>query len=87
MTSSEGTRTLYNSKASDAKWECRDECVKTTRYQTSVIWNTLHQVSETSDHTKVKSEAEALVNYEIQHFEFLLEMAVWYINYTVRREY
>jgi hypothetical protein len=42
--------------------------VKTNHYQTSGIKNALLEVDENSDDSKVKSEAESLVNYKLQNF-------------------
>ena len=36
------------------------------------------QLAQTSEDPKIKSEADCLAKYEIESFEFLLVMTIWY---------
>ena len=36
------------------------------------------QLAQTSEDPKIKSEANCLATYEIENFEFLLGMTIWY---------
>ena len=36
------------------------------------------QLAQTSEDPKIKSEVDCLATYEIESFEFLLGMAIWY---------
>jgi hypothetical protein len=38
----------------------------------------LLQLAKTSEDPKTRSEANCLATYEIESFEFLLSMAIWY---------
>jgi hypothetical protein len=63
---------LLNNKFSDIGWECRAECAKAIRYQTCDIRDAWLEVTEISDDSQVKSEAQ------FQKFEFLVATVVWY---------
>ena len=36
------------------------------------------QLAQTSEDPKIHSEADCLITYEIESFEFLLDMTIWY---------
>jgi hypothetical protein len=58
--------------------ESRIESLKTIKFQTSQIRNALLQLAKTSEDPKTKGEANCLATYEIESFEFLLSMIIWY---------
>ena len=63
---------------SQNRWECRIESVKDIKFQAPNIRDTLVQLSKTSENPKIKSEAICLTTYEMENFEFLLGMNIWY---------
>ena len=63
---------------SQARWESRVESVKAIRFQAPRIRDALLQLAETSENPKTRSEANCLATYEIENFEFLLGMTIWY---------
>ena len=63
---------------SQTSWESRIESVKAVRFQTLQIRDTLFELAEASDDPKIKSEVDCLANYELENFEFLLGMTIWY---------
>ena len=63
---------------SQTHWESRIESVKTIKFQAPQIRDALLQLAQTSEDPKIKSEADCLVTYEIESFEFLLGMTIWY---------
>ncbi len=58
--------------------ESRIESVNVIKFQTPQIKNALLQLAKTSEDPKIKSEANYLETYEIESFEFLLSMTIWY---------
>ncbi|KAF3656865.1 hypothetical protein FXO38_13937, partial [Capsicum annuum] len=63
---------------SQTRWESHIESIKAIRFQTPQISDTLLKLVEVSDDPKTKSEANCLATYELEIFEFLLGMIIWY---------
>ncbi|XP_024195635.1 zinc finger MYM-type protein 1-like [Rosa chinensis] len=63
---------------SQTRWEGHVESVKPIKEQTSQIRDALVDLANTSEDPKTKSEAESLVTHELENFEFLLGMVIWY---------
>ncbi|XP_022893954.1 uncharacterized protein LOC111408425 [Olea europaea var. sylvestris] len=62
---------------SQTRWESRVESIRAIRFRTPQIRNALFELARV-DGPKTKSEAECLATYEIENFEFLLGMIIWY---------
>ena len=56
---------------SQTRWE---NCIKSVK----AIRNALFELVEISDDRKIKSEVDSLATYELENFEFLLGMNIWY---------
>ncbi|XP_022889276.1 52 kDa repressor of the inhibitor of the protein kinase-like [Olea europaea var. sylvestris] len=63
---------------SQTRWESHVESVKTIMEQTAQIRDALLDLAESNEDPKVKSEAESLATHELQNFEFLFGMIIWY---------
>jgi hypothetical protein len=63
---------------SQTRWESQIESLKAIKFQTPQIRDDLLQLAKTSDDPKTKSEANCLATYEMESFEFLLSMTIWY---------
>jgi hypothetical protein len=63
---------------SQTRWKSRIESLKTIKFQTPQIRDTLLQSAKTSEDPKTKSETNCLATYEMKSFEFLLSMTIWY---------
>nr|XP_011459851.1 PREDICTED: uncharacterized protein LOC101297514 [Fragaria vesca subsp. vesca] len=66
---------------SETCWKSRVESIKAIRYQTPEIRQALmHIVNNKKEDAKAKSDADAdaLAKYNLQNFEFLLGMFIWY---------
>jgi hypothetical protein len=63
---------------SQTRWESQIESLKAIKFQTPKIRDVLLQLAKTSENPKTKSKANCLATYEIESFEFLLSMIIWY---------
>jgi hypothetical protein len=63
---------------SQIRWESWIESLKAIKFQTPQIRYALLQLAKTSDAPKTKSEANCLTTYEMESFEFLLSMTIWF---------
>ena len=63
---------------SQTRWESRIESVKAIKFQVLEIRDVLLQLAKTSEDLKTKSQANCLATYEIESFEFLLAVTIWY---------
>ena len=63
---------------SQTRWESRIESVKAIKFQVLEIRDALLQLAKTSEDPKTKSEVDCLATYELENFEFLLGMTIWY---------
>ncbi|KAL6126153.1 hypothetical protein ACLB2K_074204 [Fragaria x ananassa] len=63
---------------SQTRWESHVESVRPIKEQTSQMRDALVDLANTSEDPKTKSEAESLVTNELENFEFLLGMVIWY---------
>lgn len=63
---------------SQTRWESRVESIKAIRYQAPQIRDALLELAKTSEDPKTKSEAESLATHDIENYEFLLGMIIWY---------
>ncbi|KAL6126146.1 hypothetical protein ACLB2K_074197 [Fragaria x ananassa] len=63
---------------SQTRWESHVESVRPIKEQTSQMRDPLVDLANTSEDPKTKSEAESLVTNELENFEFLLGMVIWY---------
>ncbi|KAM6547476.1 hypothetical protein CsatB_019152 [Cannabis sativa] len=70
--------TLTVKSLSQTRWESRIESVKAIRFQAPKIRDVLLELAESSDDPKVKSEAKCLATFELDNFEFLLGMTIWF---------
>jgi len=63
---------------SERRWECRVNSVKAIRFQISEVIEALEEVSETTNDPKTKYEAYSLVVNELESYEFILSLVIWY---------
>ena len=63
---------------SATRWESHVESVKAIRFQVLEIREALLQLAETDNDSKIRSEADSLATHELENFEFLLGMIIWY---------
>ncbi|KAL7139381.1 hypothetical protein ABFS83_09G046600 [Erythranthe nasuta] len=63
---------------SQTRWESHVESVRSIQSQPIEIRDSLIELGETSLDPKIKSEARCLATYEIENFEFLLGMNIWF---------
>ncbi|XP_042472386.1 zinc finger MYM-type protein 1-like [Zingiber officinale] len=63
---------------SQTRWESLVESVKSIKDQTSKIPDALIDLANISDDSKIKSEAEGLASFELENFEFVSGMVIWY---------
>ncbi|XP_062028633.1 uncharacterized protein LOC133744556 [Rosa rugosa] len=69
---------VYVKPLSQTHWESHVESVKPIRFQARKIRDVLIHLAEVSEDPKTKSEAESLAIFEMENFEFLLGMVIWY---------
>ncbi|XP_022873135.1 zinc finger MYM-type protein 1-like [Olea europaea var. sylvestris] len=62
---------------SQTRWKSHVESIRAIRFQAPQIRNALFELARVDD-PKTKSEVECLATYEIENFEFLLGMVIWY---------
>ena len=70
--------TLTPKPLSQTRWESRIESVKALKFQAPKIRDALLRLAEVSEDPKTRSEAKCLATYEIESFEFILGMNIWY---------
>ncbi|XP_042380126.1 52 kDa repressor of the inhibitor of the protein kinase-like [Zingiber officinale] len=63
---------------SQTRWESHVERVKPIKEQTAQIRDVLLDLTNDTEDPKTKSEAESLALYELEKFEFLLGVIIWY---------
>ncbi|XP_042401404.1 52 kDa repressor of the inhibitor of the protein kinase-like [Zingiber officinale] len=63
---------------SQTRWESHVESVKPIKEQTAQIRDVLLDLTNDTEDPKTKSEAESLALYELEKFEFLLGVVIWY---------
>ena len=68
---------------SKKQWESCIESIKTSRFQTPQIRDALLKLVEINDVLKINSGIDCLATYELENFEFLLSMIIWYIWHII----
>jgi len=63
---------------SQTRWESRIESIKALKFQTPQIKDALLKLGQINNDLKIKSETDCLATYELENFEFLLSMTIWY---------
>lgn len=63
---------------SESRWESCVDSVKSIRFQAPQIKEVLHYLAKGNEDVKIKSDTETLATYNIQNFEFLVSMVIWY---------
>ncbi|XP_074361855.1 uncharacterized protein LOC141702048 [Apium graveolens] len=63
---------------SETRWESWVESVNAIRYQAPQIKEGLNYLVNSSEDAKTRSDVEILAIYNLQNFEFLLGMVIWY---------
>ncbi|XP_050387184.1 uncharacterized protein LOC126803416 [Argentina anserina] len=63
---------------SETRWESRVESVKAIRYETPQIRQALTHIVNSKEDYKTKSDADALARFNLQNFEFLLGITIWF---------
>ncbi|XP_075478752.1 uncharacterized protein LOC142519596 [Primulina tabacum] len=60
------------------RWESHVESVKAIKYELVHIRDALLEIAEVAEDSKTMSDAETLALYDLESFEFLLGMIIWY---------
>lgn len=63
---------------SEIRWKYLVNSVKAIRFQISEVIEALEEVSETTNDPKTKYEAHSLVVNELESYEFILSLVIWY---------
>lgn len=63
---------------SKTRWECRVNSVKALRFQLPSVIKALEAVANTTNDPKTRSEAHSLVIHELNSYEFVLSLVIWY---------
>lgn len=74
---SEHVTTLSLKQVCETRWEARINSLQAVRYQYSEIRESLIELSENVDDSKVSSEALSLVSH-MEDFSFLVSLILWY---------
>ncbi|XP_025203847.1 zinc finger MYM-type protein 1-like [Melanaphis sacchari] len=70
---------LYTLKPlSETRWECRVNSVKALRFQLPSVIKALEEMANTTNDPKTRSEANSLVVNELNSYEFVLSLVIWY---------
>ncbi|CAA0841935.1 General transcription factor 2-related zinc finger protein, partial [Striga hermonthica] len=71
-------RKLTLSSWSDTCWESRVDRVKAVRFQTPKITDALLHLVEHNGDATMASDARSLADYELQSFDFLVGIVIWF---------
>jgi len=63
---------------SETRWECKVNSIKAIRYQVPELITALEEVADNTTDPKTKSEAQSLVTNELECYEFILSLIIWY---------
>ena len=72
---------------SQTRWKSRIESVIAIKFQAPKVRDSLTELSKNCEDPKLKSEVMSLATHELEDFEFLLGMNIWYdilfaVNYV-----
>lgn len=63
---------------SETRWECKVNSIKAIRYQVPELIIVLEEVADNTSDQKTKSEAQSLTTNELESYEFILSLIIWY---------
>lgn len=63
---------------SATRWESHIDSVKAIRFQCANIWEVLLQLSNSDNDPVISSEAKSLATNELEEFEFIVAIVIWY---------